>query len=33
MASYRAPEHKTGRLKRSFGTLCYDYDVTGSGPA
>jgi pimeloyl-ACP methyl ester carboxylesterase len=31
MASYRAPERKTGRLKRSFGTLYYE--ATGSGPA
>ena len=31
MTSYRAPERKTGRLKRSFGTLYYE--VTGSGPA
>jgi pimeloyl-ACP methyl ester carboxylesterase len=31
MASYRAPERTTGRLKRPFGTLYYE--VTGSGPA
>lgn len=31
MASYRAPERKTGRLKRSFGTLYYE--VAGGGPA
>ncbi len=31
MASYRAPERTTGRLKRPFGTLYYE--VTGRGPA